>query len=136
MSLFKTRYTNLKSLMNLKILPIVLIIALIGTLIQCESAPRKTLNNEQIITQVIQKSIIVYGSNQCPHCVNLKVKLDSIGLKYTFYDIDLSDQYALEMVERVKVAGHTQKFSIPVVLVNDRELFIAPHINKILAALD
>ncbi len=62
--------------------------------------------------------------------------MDSIGLKYTFYDIDLSDQYALEMVERVKVAGHTQKFSIPVVLVNDQELFIAPHINKILAALD
>ena len=136
MTLFKTRCANLKNPINMKIIPIVLIIALIGTLIQCESAPRKTLNNEQIITQVIQKSIIVYGSNQCPHCINLKVKLDSIGLKYTFYDIDLNDQYALEMVERVKVAGHNQGFSIPVVLVNDQELFIAPHINKILAALD
>ena len=136
MSLFKTRYPNLKNPINMKTLPLVLIVVLIGTLIQCESAPRKALNNEKIITQATQKSIIVYGSNQCPHCVNLKLKLDSIGLKYTFYDIDLSDQYALEMVERVKVAGHTQKFSIPVVLVNDQELFIAPHINKILAALN
>ena len=136
MALFKTRYTNLKSLMNLKILPIVLIIALIGTLIECESAPKKALNNEQIIAQVKQKSIVVYGSSQCSHCINLKAKLDSIGLKYTFYDIDVSNQYALEMVERAKVVGYTQGFSIPVVVVNDRELFIAPKINEILIALD
>jgi glutaredoxin len=135
MAYFKTQYANLKNLINLKILPMVLIIVLIGTLIRCESAPKKVLNNEKIITQTIQKSIVVYGSNQCPHCINLKVKLDSIGLKYTFYDIDLSDQYALKMVERVKVAGHTQGFSIPVVVVNDRELFIAPQINQILAAM-
>ena len=135
MAYFKTQYANLKNLINLKILPMVLIIVLIGTLIRCESAPKKVLNNEKIITQTIQKSIVVHGSNQCPHCINLKVKLDSIGLKYTFYDIDLSDQYALKMVERVKVAGHTQGFSIPVVVVNDRELFIAPQINQILAAM-
>ena len=136
MSLFKTRYPNLKNLINMKILQIVSIIVLIGALIQCESASRKALNNEQIITQVKQKSIVVYGSNQCSHCINLKAKLDSIGLKYTFYDIDVSNQYALEMVERAKVAGHTQGFSIPVVVVNDRELFIAPQIKKILTALD
>ena len=136
MALFKPRYADLKNLINLKIQPIVLIIVLIGIWIQCESAPKKALNNEQIITQITQKSIVVYGSNQCSHCLNLKAKLDSIGLKYIFYDIDVSNQYALEMVERVKVAGHTERFSIPVVLVNDRELFIAPQINKILDALD
>ena len=120
----------------MKILPIVLITVLNWSLIQCSSAPKKKLNDEQIITQVIQKSIIVYGSNQCPHCINFKTILDSIGLEYTFHDIDISDKYALEMVERVKVAGHTKGFSIPVVVVNDQELFIAPHISKVLAALD
>ena len=83
-----------------------------------------------------KKSIIVYGSLQCPHCVNFKAKLDSIGLEYTFYDVDVSDQYALEMVARVKASGHTEGISIPVVVVNDQQLFIAPHISKVLAALD
>ena len=74
------------------------------------------------INQVIQKSIVVYGSRQCPHCVNFKAKLDSIGLEYTFHDIDISDQYALEMVARVKASGHTEGISIPVVVVNDQQL--------------
>jgi|TARA_B110000046_G_scaffold173897_1_gene196996 glutaredoxin len=120
----------------MKILTIVLIIILNGTLIQCSSAPKKIPANEQIITQAIQKSIVVYGSHQCHHCVNLKAKLDSIGLEYTFHDVDISDQYALEMVAKVKASGHTQGFSIPVVVVNDQELFIAPHISKVVAALD
>ena len=120
----------------MKILPIVLILILNGTLIQCGSAPANTTTNEKIIAQVIQKSIVVYGSLQCPHCVNFKAKLDSIGLEYTFHDVDVSDQYALEMVARVKASGHTEGFSIPVVIVNDQELFIAPHISKVLAALD
>ena len=136
MAYFKTQYANLKNLINLKILPMVLIIVLIGTLIRCESAPRKVLNNEKIITQTIQKSIVVYGSLQCHHCINFKSKLDSIGLEYTFHDIDISDKYALEMVEIVKASGRTQGFSIPVVVVNDKEIFIAPHISKVLAALD
>jgi glutaredoxin len=120
----------------MKILPIVLTIILNGTLIQCSSAPANTTANEKIIAQVIQKSIVVYGSHQCHHCVNFKSKLDSIGLEYTFHDVDVSDQYALEMVARVKASGHTEGFSIPVVIVNDQELFIAPHISKVLAALD
>ena len=120
----------------MKILPIVLTIILNGTLVQCSSAPENTSANEKIITQVIQKSIVVYGSRQCPHCVNFKSKLDSIGLEYTFHDIDVSDQYALEMVARVKASGHTEGISIPVVVVNDQQLFIAPHISKVLAALD
>ncbi len=120
----------------MKILPIALIIILNGTLIQCSSAPKNIPANEQIITQVIQKSIVVYGSLQCHHCINFKSKLDSIGLEYTFHDIDISDKYALEMVEIVKASGRTQGFSIPVVVVNDKEIFIAPHISKVLAALD
>ena len=113
-----------------------LIIILNGILIQCSSASKNTLHNEQIITKAIQKSFVVYGSLQCHHCINFKSKLDSIGLEYTFRDIDQSDQYALKMLEIVKASGRTQGFSIPVVVLNDQEIFIAPHINKVLAALD
>ena len=120
----------------MKILSIILTIILNGTLVQCSSAPENNSTNEKIVTEVIQKSIVVYGSHQCPHCVNFKAKLDSIGLEYTFYDVDVSDQYALEMVARVKASGHTEGISIPVVVVNDQQLFIAPHISKVLAALD
>jgi glutaredoxin len=80
--------------------------------------------------EVAQKSIVIYGSNQCSHCMDFKAKLDSIGLIYTFNDVDMSDQYYNEMRNIIQSAGVTGRVSFPIVLVDGQELFIAPEIGE------
>ena len=105
---------------------------LFGFLVSCSSTPTKE-TNDKIVSSSVQKSIVVYGSNQCSHCINFKAKLDSVVLEYTFHDIDVSDQHTLEMLEKVKTAGRNlDDISLPVVFIDNNELFIAPPFSKVL----
>ncbi|MDF9797052.1 glutaredoxin [Catalinimonas alkaloidigena] len=70
-------------------------------------------------SQDTQKSILVYGSDECSHCVNFKKKLDSAGYTYTFYDVDKDQSYADQMLLKLQQVGFRGNISLPVVVLED-----------------
>ena len=76
-----------------------------------------------------QKSIIVYGSMHCDHCLAFRRKLDARGIEYTFNDVDTSDELFKEMqakIESINYAGYVQ---FPIVDVGGK-IFVNPKYNE------
>lgn len=104
--------------------------------VSCGSPSDNTQNqtaSEQAVAA--QKSIIIYGSNQCSHCLDFKAKLDSVGLNYTFNDVDVSDQHYNDMRNLIQAARVTGRVNFPIVLVDQTDLFIAPTLGEVLEVL-
>jgi glutaredoxin len=80
------------------------------------------------------KEIIVYGSDNCNHCVNFKVKLDSVGFSYDFRDVEFNEIMNNEMVRKVRASGVQGGFKYPVVDI-EGTILIAPEIQTVLDAM-
>ncbi len=77
------------------------------------------------------RSIIVYGSDNCHHCVEFKVKLDSLGFTYDFRDVEFNQMMNDEMVSKVRASGEMGGFKYPVVDI-EGDILIAPEIQAVL----
>jgi glutaredoxin len=81
-----------------------------------------------------QKEIIVYGSDECSHCVDFKNQLDSAGLEYTFYDVEKDQSKGDEMLMKVQRTGFQGYIRFPVVEV-DGIVRVAPSFDQFEKAL-
>lgn len=81
-----------------------------------------------------QNAILVYGSDECSHCVDFKKKLDSAGYAYTFYDVEKDQYLADEMLLKVQQSGFRGYIRFPVVVVND-ELKVNPTFEEVQQSL-
>jgi glutaredoxin 3 len=62
------------------------------------------------------KSIIVYGSVECHHCIETKAYLKEKKLPFVFYDIDKNPEALNEMLTKLREAKiSTSNLGIPVV---------------------
>lgn len=95
----------------------------------CHSKNQETAANDQ------QKHIIVYGSNTCPHCINFKAKLDSVGLTYTFKDVYAENENNdAEMLEKLQQAGFNRYVKLPVVDIEGK-IMMRPELQELLKEL-
>ncbi|MFP4093778.1 MAG: glutaredoxin family protein [Cyclobacteriaceae bacterium] len=83
---------------------------------------------------VAQKEIIVYGSDECNHCVDFKKKLDDAGLEYTFYDVEKDQSKVNDMLMVVQRAGIRGNINYPVVVV-DGDVQISPTFEQFQKAM-
>lgn len=81
-----------------------------------------------------QKTILVYGSDECSHCVDFKAQLDSAGLEYTFYDVEKDQSKGDEMLLKVQRTGFQGYIRFPVVEV-DGKIVVAPKFKTVESAL-
>jgi len=81
-----------------------------------------------------QKTILVYGSDECSHCVDFKDQLDSAGLEYTFYDVEKDQSKGDEMLMKVQRTGFQGYIRFPVVEV-DGKIVVAPRFETVESAL-
>ena len=77
------------------------------------------------------KDIIVYGSDNCEHCVVFKAKLDSIGYTYEFRDVEFDRANSDEMVFKVRRKGISGGFKYPVIDIQGTVL-VAPELEEVL----
>lgn len=68
--------------------------------------------------------MIIYGSNTCDHCIQLKKALDDADTNYQFYDIDIDKAKEMEMVAKLKKFNIRGNISLPVVDVYGKELLV------------
>ena len=80
------------------------------------------------------KDIIVYGSNNCDHCVDFKAQLDSVGFTYDFRDVEFNDAVANEMYNKVQAAKIQGRINYPVIDV-DGKIMVAPSLSEVLGLM-
>ena len=79
----------------------------------------------------MSKKVIVYGSADCPHCVDLKEALDKEGIHYGYIDI-LAGLGHLKKFLNVRDANPelykdfvaTGKVGIPTLVVDDTDIYV------------
>ena len=77
------------------------------------------------------KEIIVYGSNNCHHCVDFKAKLDSVEFTYDFRDVEFNEMMNNEMIYKVRASGVQGGFKYPVLDI-EGNILIAPELQAVL----
>ena len=117
-----------------KILPI-LIIALAFTF--CNGNKEQARNTEETAAQntASQKEMLIYGSNECEHCIAFKKKMDSLDIKYTFYDVQVDQSKADEMLRKLEEVKFMGYIAFPVVDV-EGDVMVSPELKKVLAVLN
>ena len=77
------------------------------------------------------KDILVYGSDNCDHCVDFKAELDSVGFTYGFKDVEFSEALTNEMIHKVRAAGIMGQINYPVIDVEGK-ILVAPELIKVI----
>jgi glutaredoxin len=77
------------------------------------------------------KEIIVYGSDNCHHCVEFKAQLDSVGFTYNFRDVEFNPMMNNEMVSKVRASGVQGGIKYPVIDI-EGNILIAPELQAVL----
>ena len=77
------------------------------------------------------KKIIVYGSDNCHHCVDFKAQLDSVGFTYDFRDVEFNEMMNNEMVSKVRASGVQGGFKYPVIDI-EGNILVAPELQEVL----
>lgn len=75
------------------------------------------LFQQDIIAQEVSKKVmIVYGSDECYHCIDTKVYLKKNNIDFIFFDIDKNADALNEMLSKLKNAGiSSSNLGIPVI---------------------
>ena len=89
-------------------------------------------NNQSSIKQT--KQIIVYGSNNCDHCLDFKAQLDSIGFSYDFRDVEFNDAMNREMYYKVQRARIVGRINYPVIDVEGK-IMVAPNLSEVIGLM-
>ena len=84
-----------------------LITVTISSNVLAQSQPEQKSNVE---------GLVIYGSNDCHHCIDTKKYLDDHNVAFIFYDIDKNPDALKEMLTKLRAAGiSTSNLGIPVV---------------------
>ncbi len=104
-----------------------LILSFIAFIFSCESKT-KSIDTSGNITPKVEKKITVYGSVNCDHCNEFRVKMDSAKLKYEFKDAEANEQYYNELVLKIQQSKFPGYISFPVLEVGDK-LMVRPNFD-------
>ena len=73
-------------------------------------------NESKTMAAPENKVMIVYGSDECHHCIDTKKYLKENHIEFVFYDIDKNPQALQEMLFKLKKANiSANNLSIPVI---------------------
>lgn len=103
---------------------------LIILLIACENR-QKAIDTSGSKTQAAPKSIIVYGSENCDHCLEFRQKADSLKIKYLFKDCEADERNYNELALKIQQANFPGYVSFPVVEINGK-LYVRPEFDQFL----
>ncbi len=113
----------------------IIIIIFIFSLLQGCNTKRKNIDTSGNITPVVQKTIIVYGSESCDHCIDFRKKLDSVKLKYTFHDVEADERYFSEMMRKIQAANYKGYIGFPVIDV-EGNVYIRPDFRRFMSEIN
>ncbi len=106
----------------------------LALLITAGCSESKTQNTK--VSSESEPRIVIYGSNNCSHCVDFKAELDKRDIDYKFNDVEFSDPLTREMLDVVNRAGITGRIDYPVVVVDGNNVLISPEVERVLTLMN
>lgn len=89
---------------------LVLLMLFVGQQLSAQQNEAKTMAAPE------KKVMIVYGSDECHHCIDTKKYLKENNIEFVFYDIDKNQEALKEMLFKLKNANISlNNLSIPVI---------------------
>jgi glutaredoxin len=111
-----------------------LIAIFIIQLFACDNK-QKTIDTSGSKTQAAPKSIIVYGSESCDHCLEFRHKADSLNIKYLFKDCEADERNYNELALKIQQANLPGYISFPVIEINGK-LYLRPEFDQFLKLIE
>lgn len=105
-------------------------ILLLGISFGCETKKTESTKSDVSSEAYAQKEMTVYGSNTCDHCISFKKEMDSLGIKYTFYDVEADQTKAQEMLDKLEKVNFSGYIAFPVVDIEGR-VMVNPEISMV-----
>lgn len=90
----------------------------------CDNKTRK-IDTSANITPEVKKEVTIYGSLTCDHCVDFRKLVDSVGIAYTFKDVELNSENFNELSMKIQQARYDGYVSYPVVDIDDK-IYVRP----------
>lgn len=82
-----------------------------------------------------QKTLILYGSSDCDHCIVFKAKLDSAEIAYEFKDLKIEEKrYDIELLEKIKAANYKGYVHFPVADIEGK-IIVKPELEEVMESL-
>lgn len=107
------------------ILPVFLILLVFA----CESNRQKIDTSENKTVQV-QKNVIIYGSENCDHCIEFRKYMDAAKFTYEFKDAEASEQVYQELLKKIQLANYKGYVSFPVLDIEGK-IYVKPEFSTI-----
>lgn len=95
----------------------------------CESK-RKNIDTSGNTTPEIEKIVTIYGSENCDHCIDFRIKMDSAKFKYEFKDAEANEKNYQELLLKIQQANFNGYVSFPVIEING-EIYVRPEFSDI-----
>lgn len=113
----------------------ILLVFFVGMLaFSCETK-KKSIDTTGNLTPKVEKTIIIYGSESCDHCLIFRQKIDSLNIKYDFRDAEANEKYYNELMFKIQQANFKEYISFPVIDI-DGKLLVRPELDVFLKALE
>ena len=119
--------------MNHLFFKLLISVFLIIIVISCDSK-RKSIDTSGNTTLKIQKEVVIYGSENCDHCITFRKAMDDAKLKYEFRDAEASEQIYQEVLKKVQMANYKGYIAFPVLDI-DGEIYVKPEFHTIKSLL-
>ncbi len=78
--------------------------------------------------------IILYAISTCPWCKKTKKLLDSLGVEYSYIDVDLLEKAEKERIE-AEVKKWNPSINYPTIVINDKKCIVGFKDEEIKGAL-
>lgn len=102
---------------------------LIFIILSCNSK-RKYIDTSGNTTIKVQKEVIIYGSENCDHCITFRKAMDDAKLKYEFRDAEVSEQVYQELLRKIQEANYKGYIAFPVLDI-EGEIYVKPEFQTI-----
>jgi glutaredoxin len=113
----------------------ILFVFFVGILTVSCDTKKKSIDTGGNLTPKVEKTIIIYGSESCDHCLIFRHKIDSLNIKYDFRDAEANEKYYNELVVKVQRAKISDYIAFPVIDI-DGKLLVRPELDVFLNALE
>ena len=100
----------------------------------CETK-KKNIDTSSNLTPSVEKEIIIFGSENCDHCIQFRQKADSLNIKYLFKDAEANEQYYNELMMIIQQSNFKEYVGFPVVVI-DGKLYVRPEFDTFLTLID
>ncbi|NJN26845.1 MAG: hypothetical protein HC819_13135 [Cyclobacteriaceae bacterium] len=104
-------------------------ILIIIAFLACETKPQKNTEAAEVVIPKAEPVIMVYGSENCDHCIAFRKSVDALDVKYTFKDVEASETYYNELVQKIQEAEYKGYVSFPVVEI-DGKIYVKPELDE------